>query len=146
VSIELNKLNELAMRQAGVIIDQMAHISVQNMYIADLEASLEEAKEDASSLYEARIESLEDRNGEIMDAISSWIDGEHPVNTGGQAAVLMSWAQYNALRDAFGLSARQPKKASPARSPSPAVATILHKSAEQLQELLSDGDAVAEFE
>ena len=146
MNIELNKLNELALRQSGVIIDQMAHISVQNMYIADLEASLEEAEEDTSSLYEDRVAALEERNGEIMEAIAPWIDGEHPVNTGGQAAVLMSWAQYNALRDAFGLSPRQPKKASPARSPSPAVATILHKSAEQLQELLDDVDAVAEFE
>jgi len=136
----ITDLNALVIRQSAVIIDQLEITGTQNAYIDHLEQELAAAEGETSSIYEGQIANLEERNAEIMEAVGSWVDGEHPVNTGGQAAVLMTWDQYNKLRAAFGLSARAPKKASPARAPSasPEVKTILSKSAEQLAELLAD--------
>jgi hypothetical protein len=109
----MSDLQNLVIRQSALILDQLEQINDLSATVEILEAEMTDGQAAAIGVWEAQARNLEDRLGEIMEAIGGWIDGDFPSNAGGSANVTMSWVDYNKLRAAFRLEPRQPKRAAP---------------------------------
>ena len=138
----------LALRQSVVILDLLEQLGQADATIEVLEGELADGQAAAIGVWEAQARTLEDRLGDVMEAIGGWIDGEVPSNAGGNANVVMTWNDYNKLRAAFKLEPRQPKRSAPsvtktgsAVAPAAeAVTKLMNHGASQLAALLADAE------
>ena len=143
----MSDLQTLVIRQSTVILDQLDQINDLNATLEILEGELADGQAAAIGVWEAQARNLEDRLGEIMEAVGGWIDGDYPSNAGGNANVTMSWADYNKLRAVFRLEPRQPKRAAPSVTKTGSVAPaaeavtkLMNHGASQLAALLAEAE------